>query len=101
MQQVRARDEEERIVSSRHSEVNLQIREWFMVNLGREAKTVHRGLRWQTKKRKLTLGNLRSLEYPREESIWLDCAYHKVSTGSGRRGINLGEELETRNSGTR
>lgn len=44
MQQVRARDEEERIVSSRHSEVNLQIRRVVHGESREEAKTVHRGL---------------------------------------------------------
>ena len=61
MQQVRAGDEQERIVNSRHSEVNLQIRR-VVHGESREGSTRQftEAWVWQTKKRKFTLGNLRS-----------------------------------------
>lgn len=57
MQQVRARDEEERIVSSRHSEVNLQIR-----------RVVHGESREGSKNssQRLVCGKLRNVNLPWE-----------------------------------
>ena len=61
MQQIRTRDEEDRIVSSRHSEVNLQIRRMVQGESREESKRQFtEACVWQTKKCKFTLGNLRS-----------------------------------------